>query len=99
MSPIIYRYDFDSEVATEDVEASLLLARIGAESLHGETAAQLEASHYFDLDKAVCLVDATDPAGHDFNALFAGFLRREFGPTAFKIKRVSEFTPQEPAIA
>jgi hypothetical protein len=88
MSMQIYRYEFDQKVAAEEIEASLLIALIGTESLHGETATQLGSSHLFDAAKHVCIVDVETPVGRDFNSLFAGFLRREFGPEAFRVRRV-----------
>ena len=84
----VYRYEFDSGVNAEEVEASLVLALISTESLHGETATQLGTSHYFDAEQRVCVVDACSEAGRDFNSLFAGFLRREFGPSSFHVRRV-----------
>ena len=95
MSSDVFRYEFDPAVNTDEVEASLLLALIGAESLRGETETQLNAAHHFDVEKRVAVIDASTPVGHDFNALFAGFLRREFGPKSFRVRRV--VTAQETA--
>jgi hypothetical protein len=89
MSSHVYRYDFEPIVASEEVEASLLLALIGAEALHGETATRLGVTHFFDAEKRICVVDAGSDVGHDFNSLFAGFLRREFGAEAFRVFRVN----------
>ena len=98
MSLGIYRYEFDAKVPVEDVQSSLVLALIGTESLHGETASQLGVSHLFDADRRTCIVDVDNPVGSDFNSLFAGFLRREFGPDAFQVRRVSE-SPADAAAA
>ena len=88
MSQLVYRYEFPETSPIAEVEASLLLALIGAESLHGETATRLEAPHVFDKDRRICVIDAEATAGKDFNALFAGYLRKEFGPDAFTVRRV-----------
>lgn len=88
MAQSIYRYTFPTTVPLQDVESSILLAIWGTESLHGEIQARLDASHYLDLDLRVCVVDARTEAGADFNRLFAGFLRREFGDDAFKVERI-----------
>ena len=92
MSQTVYRYEFEPAIETDEVEATLALAIVGTEALHGETATQLGASHYFDTGKRVCVVDADGEAGRDFNSLFVGFLRREFGPTAFHVRRAQPST-------
>ena len=89
MPQAIYRYELGAAIPTDEVEATLLLAIVGAESIHGETATQFGVAHYFDVDKRVCVVDAREAVGRDFNSLFAGFLRREFGPEAYRVRRVT----------
>ena len=89
MSAEVYRYEFGPEIPVEDVEASMLLSLLAAESLHGETEVQLAAAHFLDADKRACVVDAGTPVGTDINKLFAGFLRREFGPAAFSVRRLA----------
>ena len=84
----IYRYCFNEPVATEDVEASLLLAIWGCEALHGEAQTRLDASHYLDRAARACVIDAGTAVGRDLNRLFLTFLRREFGEDAFKVERV-----------
>ena len=80
MSREVYRYRFRPEVPLEEVEASFLLAFFGAESLHGEAQARLDAAHAFDEQARVYVVDASTPLGRDLNRLFVGFLQREFDP-------------------
>jgi hypothetical protein len=48
-----------------------------------------------------CVFDAGTPVGRDFNRLFIGFIRREFGEDAFRVERVESKseTPCEPAAA
>ena len=93
MSQNVFRYQFAPELDTAEIEVTLVLAIIATESLHGETAAQLGISHCFDAEKRLCVIDASDQVGHDFNALFAGFLRREFGSLAFRAHRVAISQP------
>lgn len=82
-----YRYDFRAGISIEDIEASMVLALVAAEALHGETAVQLAGCHAINRDERSCIVDAETPAGRDLNRLFAGFLLREFGPTSFDVRR------------
>jgi hypothetical protein len=88
MSKDIYRYTFDVTVAVEEIEASLLLAVVAAESLHGESQVRLDASHFFDEARLAVVIDANTAVGRDVNRLFVGFVRREFGEDMFRVERV-----------
>lgn len=94
----IYRYQFASHVAVEDVESTLLLAYWGTESLHGETLVRLEADHLFDAGKRICLIDATTAVGRDLNRLFNGYARREFGD-GFSVQRIDHMPAVQRAAA
>lgn len=84
-----YCYTFAPDVSLEEVEASLLLALFGVESLHGESQTRLDAGHDFDREARTCVIDASTEVGRDLNKLFVGFLRREFGEDSFAIDRVA----------
>jgi len=58
MNRELYRYNFDSKVPIQDVEESLLLAVLAAESLHGRSLVRLDASFCLDSKKRSCVVDA-----------------------------------------
>ena len=88
MSKEIYKYAFESPVKFEDIEESLLLALLAAESLHGESQVRLEASHALDADCRTCVIDASGSVGRDLNRLFVGFVRREFGEDSFSVSAV-----------
>jgi hypothetical protein len=87
MPPCLYRYTLAPEVPEEEAEASLLLAILAAEALHGEAQVRLDAAHCFDGGRRACVIDAATPVGRDINRLFVGFLRREFGPHSFTVER------------
>jgi len=99
MTKELYRYVFSPEASIEEVEASLLLAILATESLHGESQVRLDAAHYFDSAKRACVIDAGTLVGRDLNRLFTGFLGREFGPDAFTVERIEDHDhqPQEAA--
>jgi hypothetical protein len=90
MQETCYQYDFSSAIDITDVEATVTLAALATESLHGEARMQLEASHSFDADKRTCVIDASGEVGRDFNQLFLGFMRREFGPASLKVRRIGD---------
>ena len=96
MNREVYRYSFTSSVAFAEVEASLVLAIMAAESLHGQTRVRLDAAHAVDAGKRSCVIDASTLVGRDLNRLFVGFLSREFGPDAFKVERVDAMPNRQP---
>lgn len=91
----LYRYTFGQEVPLDDVEATIVLAILTTESLHGADQVRLDAAHFFDRDKRACVIDADTCVGKDFNRLFLGFVRREFGDDAFRVERVTEPTRRD----
>ncbi len=99
MSENIYRYQFDGAIAPLEVEATLVLAVIATEAIHGELATRLGVAHCFDAEKRACVIDASDPVGRDFNSLFLGFARQEFGAGAFHVRRVTAPEPSTPIAA
>lgn len=88
MTTDLYRYRFAATVPIEEIEATLLLALLAVESLHGESQTRLDAAHHFDAEHRACVVDAGTAVGRDFNRLFVGFLRREFGEDVFRVERL-----------
>jgi len=88
MNQNIYRYDFSTEVPLPRVEESLALSVLTAESLHGSPQVRLDASFCVDREKHACIVDAGTEVGCDIARIFTGYLTREFGESAFKIKRL-----------
>jgi hypothetical protein len=82
-----YQYTFSPSIDIADVEATVTLAALATESLHGEARMQLEGHHAFDADKRTCVIDASGEVGRDFNQLFLGFMTREFGRESFRVSR------------
>jgi len=99
MTQELYRYTFTPDAPIEEVEASLLLAVLATESLHGESQTRLDVAHYLDPAKRACVIDAGTPVGRDFNRLFVGFLAREFGADAFQVERIADSPDAAPAAA
>ena len=86
----LYRYVFLEDVPIEDIEASLLLAILATESLHGEAQVRLDVAHFLNPAKRACVIDAGTPVGRDLNRLFTGLMGREFGADAFTVERVTD---------
>ena len=96
MTSSVYRYAFTSDVPIEEIEASLLLAIWGCETLHGEAQTRLDAAHFLDPAMRACVIDAGTPVGRDLNRLFIGFVSREFGPDSFDVERIESTPTQKP---
>ena len=84
----LYRYLFQPGVPKAEVEASLLLAVIAVEGLHGEAQTRLDAGHAVGGKFGACVIDAGTPVGRDLAKVFTAFLRREFGEDAFRVERL-----------
>ncbi|MBX3433290.1 MAG: hypothetical protein KF847_08215 [Pirellulales bacterium] len=99
MSVEIYRYRFVETIATEDIDASLLLAVWACEALHGECQVRLDAAHFFDAEARQCVIDAATDVGRNLNRLFIGFIGREFGPESFIVERAADPVPHPQEVA
>lgn len=64
MTRELYRYTFP----LEEVEASLLLALWGTQSLHGEAQVRLDATHFLDADRRSCITDSPSPQPEEITA-------------------------------
>ena len=84
----VYRYTFDDCVALEEIEATLVLTIMAAESLHGQAQVRLDGRHFLDRGQRALVIDAGSPVGRDINRLFTGYAAREFGQDAFQVKQV-----------
>src|SRR4051794_800828 len=87
----VYRYRFIDSLDIAEVRATVTLAILATESLHGESRVRLEAQHEFDTCSKTCVIDATGEVGRDLNRLLLGFVSREFGRDSFQVERLSEF--------
>jgi hypothetical protein len=73
-----------------DVEETLLLAVMAAESLHGQSKVRMDAAYQMVTEKRACVIDGTTPVGRDICRIFAGYAIKEFGEDSFKVRRVEE---------
>lgn len=99
MNGDIYRYQFAPDIPANDAEETLLLAVLAAECLHGQSRVRLDASYCMDAEKRVCVIDAGTDVGRAIVRIFTGFAIREFGESAFKVRRVDRERKPEQAEA
>lgn len=84
----VYRYTFSDEVPFDDVLATINLAIIGVQSLHGEERTRLDTRFTSDANSRVLVIDAATSVGQELNQLLVGYARREFGDKAFQVERM-----------
>ena len=84
--PAIYRFEFDEPVPMTDVETTLHLAILGADAMFGESSVRMDGAYSIDERRRVCIVDARNEVGRSICQLLTGYLTKEFGPDAFRVR-------------
>jgi len=79
-----------AELDLIEVEATLQLALVCLEALHGDNAVQLQCAYWIDEAKRTIAIRASTQLGMDSATLFRGLCRREWG---------KEIETQQPAAA
>ena len=87
MPQTVVQFTFDRSVSMDEVDGTLQLALLAVDSLHGEDRVRLEAKFILDRAKRTCSVDASSEVGRTLVLIFGGYLRREFGNDAVKMRR------------
>lgn len=82
-----YRYNFNQSVSFADALATLDLAVIAVQSLHGESRARMDARFTSDESRRALVIDASTPIGQALNQVFVGYAHREFGEGSFSVTR------------
>lgn len=98
MAREVYRYLFNDSVPFAEVLATVDLALIAVESIHGESRSRLDARFSDDAAKRSVVIDACTDVGQALNQVFVGYARREFGETAFRVERLNR-VPESAAVA
>ena len=95
----IVRYRFDATVPVQELEGTLLLAVLAAESLHGEATVALDARFAIDPERCTLVIDAGTDAGRTIARVFGGYVRHEFGAGSYTVERLSDREVVGPAAA
>jgi hypothetical protein len=80
---------FDRAVSMDEVEGTLELARLAAESLHGTEQVELDVAWFVDRRSRAVTVDTATAAGRTLALIFLGYARREFGNSALRVFRTT----------
>ena len=89
----IYRFQFQRQVPLEKAEATLLLALIAAEALHGQPNVRLSVGYLFGEEKHACVIDGDNEVARQVVLIFMQFLIHEFGEDTFQIRREQHDVP------
>jgi hypothetical protein len=80
-------FKFDPAVAMGEVEATLRLATVAAEGLHGEERIRQEVRTRIEPRPRACIIDTTADSGRTLAAIFGEYVRREFGDQAVEVSQ------------
>lgn len=86
----LIRYRFNERVPPEDVEASLVLAILTAETIHTPDELRESGGHAFDASTRTLVMAAEEPAALALNQIFQRLLEREFGPETFEVELIDD---------
>jgi len=59
-----------------------------ATNIYTRSQLRMDASFFVDAVKHTCVIEASTEVRRDIARIFAGYLTREFGENAFKVKRI-----------
>ena len=90
MSKTVYRYQFEDEVPLDQAEATLIMAIIAAEALHGQAEVRLSMRYLFGDEKHACVIDGDNEVTRQLVLIFTQFLIHEFGEDAFQVTLISK---------
>lgn len=93
MEPMRYRYEFEQALPMEEIEATLHLAIVAAESVFGSSTVRMDAQYSIDEPRRICVVDASSEVGRCICQIFTGYLTREFGASAFRVRPTGSREP------
>ena len=88
-----YRYQFAESICLRDAEDTLLLALLAAEGIYGPARVRMDAAYTVDAPLRAIVVGSATQVGQDVSGVFTSFLTREFGPDAFRVRRLSQENP------
>jgi hypothetical protein len=88
MSSKAFRFTFKGHVPMRQVEGTLKLAQLAAQSLHGSERVDLEAQCETDHRQGTVVIDASTNAGRTVAMIFLGYVRREFGVDVVQMDRI-----------
>lgn len=88
--PQITQFTLGGGVPIEEARATLRLAEMAVESLFGVERVSLDVSVVIDYPTRQFVFDVSRRVGRTLALVFAGYIRREFGPEAVQIEHLLE---------
>lgn len=96
---ITTRITFAPGVPMEEVEGTVRLAALAAESLHGPCRIELESPWHLDARNRAVVIHTGTETGQTLAIIFLGYARREFGGGAISIENLGLPTPEHYELA
>jgi hypothetical protein len=79
-------FTFTPDVPLPEAEATLRLAMLAVQSLHGADRMQLELHVRVERAERRVVVDTATEVGRTLAVIFSGYARREFGDSAVRVR-------------
>lgn len=93
----LFRFEFEPAVSLTDAEMSLHLALFAVEGLFGQARVRLEARYRLEAAQHAILVEGGTEVGAAVVQVFTSLALREFGETAFQVRRAPGASVPPPA--
>ena len=81
-------FHFDRGLSLDEIDGTLRLSLMAAESLYGTTRLKLEPRTHLHREKHACHIDTSTEVGRAIASIFFGYARREFGERAIEVHPV-----------
>jgi hypothetical protein len=92
-------FTFSPDVSMSEVEGTFELALMTTETLHGAERVALDAVYRIDAETRTIEIDRSTDVGGTLALVVLGFLRREYAPGAFRMRRLDGACVNSPAAA
>ena len=83
-------FHFHPDLSLEEIDGTLRLSLMAAESLYGSTRLKLEPPARLNRNQHQCHIDITTEVGRAIASIFFGYARQEFGEGAIEIQAVRQ---------
>lgn len=83
-------FHFQPSLSLDEIDGTLRLSLMAAESLYGTTRLKLEPPARLDRAERQCRIDTSTEVGRAIASIFFGYARREFGERTIAVRPVRQ---------
>ncbi len=84
----IYRFEFSTDVNSEDIKVQLALAIVTAECSFGQARVRINAAYSISEDGKKVVIDVASDVGQQIAQTFAGLMIRRHGEKSFQVDKI-----------